>query len=71
MPTEKLINRDEKHDALEERGRRNLPMAAGGASSGTARRGTSCTGTLDLMEAVVERENMLRAYRRGLWKVGW
>ena len=64
MPTEKLINRDEKHDAPEERGRRNLPMATGGASSGTARRGTSCTGTLDLMEAVVERENMLRAFRR-------
>jgi RNA-directed DNA polymerase len=64
MSTQKLINRDEKHDALAERGGRNLPMAAGGASSGTARRGNSCTGTLDLMEAVVERENMLRAFSR-------
>jgi len=64
MSTQKLINRDEKHDALAERGRRNLPMAAGGASSGTARRGDFCPGTLDVMEAVVERENMLRAFRR-------
>ena len=64
MTTEELINRDVKHDAPAERGRRNLPMAAGGAPSGTARRGTSCTGTLKLMEAVVERENMLRAFRR-------
>ena len=64
MSTQKLVNRDEKHDALAERGGRNLPMAAGGASSGTARRGNFCTGTLDLMEAVVERENMLRAFSR-------
>jgi RNA-directed DNA polymerase len=64
MSTEKLINRDEMHDALEERGGRNPLMAAGGASSGTARRGNFCPGTMDLMEAVVERENMLRAFRR-------
>ena len=64
MTTEKLINRAEMHGAPAERGGRNLPMAAGGASSGTARRGNSCIGTLDLMEAVVERENMLRAFRR-------
>ncbi len=64
MPTQKLINRDEKHDALAERGGRNLPMAAGGALSGTARRGDFCPGTLELMEAVVERENMLSAFRR-------
>jgi RNA-directed DNA polymerase len=64
MPTEKLINRDEMHGALAERGGQNLPMVAGGASSGTARRENFCPGTLDLMEAVVERENMLRAFRR-------
>jgi RNA-directed DNA polymerase len=39
-------------------------MAAGGASSGTARREPFCTETDKLMEAVVERENMLRAYKR-------
>jgi RNA-directed DNA polymerase len=39
-------------------------MAAGGASSGTVRRGDSCTGTKKLMEAVVERENMLIAFKR-------
>jgi RNA-directed DNA polymerase len=39
-------------------------MAAGGASKGTARREHSGTGTENLMEAVVERENMLNAFRR-------
>ena len=53
MPTEKLINRDEKHGARAERGGQNLPMAAGGVSSGTARRGNFCPATLDLMEAFV------------------
>ena len=64
MTIEMLINRAERRDALAERGGRNLPMAAGGVSSGTARKGHSCTGTVNLMEAVVERENMLNAYRR-------
>jgi len=64
MTTEKLINHAEMHGAPTERGGRNSPMAAGGVSSGTARRGNSCTGTLDLMAAVVERENMLKAFRR-------
>jgi RNA-directed DNA polymerase len=64
MTTEELINRVEKHGAPAEGGGRNLPMAAGGATSGTARRGNFCTGTLELMEAVVERENMWRAFRR-------
>ena len=40
---------------------RNLPMAAGGASSGTARREYCCRGAENLMEALVERENMLNA----------
>ena len=61
MTTNKLINRDEMHGALAERGGRNLPMAAGGASSGTVRRGNFCPGTLDLMEAVVERDSGVTA----------
>ena len=64
MTTQTLTNRAEMRDALAERGGRNLPVAAGGASSGTARKGHSCTGTENLMEAVVERENMLNALRR-------
>ena len=39
-------------------------MADGGASSVTARREHSCPGTEKLMEAVVERENMLKAFSR-------
>ena len=64
MTTETQTNRAEMRDAPPERSGRNLPMAAGGASSGTARRGHSCPGTEDLMEAVVERENMLKAFKR-------
>ena len=64
MTTEKLINRAVKHGAPAEGGGRNLPRAAGGATSGTARRGDSCPGDLELMEAVVERKNMWRAFRR-------
>lgn len=64
MTTQMRTDRAEMRDAPAERGGRKLPMAAGGASSGTARRGYSCTGTENLMEAVVERENMLNAYRR-------
>ena len=48
-------------DAPTERGGRNMPMAAGGASSGTARREYCCRGAENLMEALVERENMLNA----------
>ena len=59
-----LTNRAEMHDAPAEGGGRNLPVAAGGASSGTARREYSCTGTEKLMEAVVERENVLIAFKR-------
>jgi RNA-directed DNA polymerase len=64
MTTQTLINRAEKRDAPAERGGRNRPMAAGGASSGTARKEHCCPGTEDLMEAVVERENMLNAFKR-------
>ena len=64
MTTQTLINRAEMRDAPAERGGRNRPMAAGGASSGTARKEHCCPGTEKLMEAVVERENMLNAFRR-------
>jgi len=64
MTMEKRINRAEMHGAPAERGGRNRPVAAVGASSGTARQGDSCTGTFGLMEAVVERENMLNAFSR-------
>jgi group II intron reverse transcriptase/maturase len=70
MTTEELINRVEKHGAPAEGGGRNLPMAAGGATSGTARRGNFCTGTLELMEVVVERENMRNAFRRVIGNKG-
>ena len=64
MSTQKLTNQAEMSGALAERGGRSLPMAAGGASSGTVRREYSCTGTENLMEAVVERENMFTAFKR-------
>jgi len=65
MTTQMLTNRAGMRDAPTERGGRNLPMAAGGASSGTARRESTPVRELkNLMEAVVERENMLNAFRR-------
>ena len=64
MITQTLANRAGMRDAPGERGGRNLPMAPGGASSGTVRREHSCAGSENLMEAVVERGNMLRAFRR-------
>ena len=64
MTMETQTNRAEMRDASSERGGQNPPMTAGGASSGTARREDFCMGTMNLMEAVVERENMLRAFKR-------
>jgi RNA-directed DNA polymerase len=64
MDMETQKSRDERPDALAEGGSRKLPVAAEGASSATVRRGKTCPGTEELMEAVVERENMLNAYRR-------
>jgi len=64
MTTQTLTNRAGRRDAPWERGGRNLPMAPGGASSGAVRREHFCAGTEDLMEAVVERGNMLKAFRR-------
>jgi len=54
MTTQTLINRAEKRDAPAERGGRNRPVAAGGASSGTARKEHCCPGTEDLMEEWVD-----------------
>ena len=64
MTTQTQINRAGMPDAPEEVGRRNRPVATGGALRGTARKGYFCTGTEKMMEAVVERENMLSAYKR-------
>lgn len=64
MTMETLTNRAEMLDAPAERGGQNSLLAAGCTSSGTAKREHSCEGTKNLMEAVVERENMLRAFRR-------
>jgi len=64
MTMETLTDRAERRGAPAEGGGRNRPVAARVASNGAARRGDSCTGTESLMEAVVERENMLGAYRR-------
>lgn len=64
MTTQTLTNRAEMPDARAEGGRRHRPRPAGGALRGTARRELSGPGTENLMEAVVERENMLDAYKR-------
>lgn len=64
MTMERLNNRPERGGTTGGVGGRNRPRTCEGASSGTARRGNSCQGTEKLMEAVVERENMHRAYRR-------
>ena len=64
MTTETPTSWAGRPDAPVEGGRRNRPVNAGGASSGTTKREDSCAGTGNLMEAVVERGNMLRAFRR-------
>ena len=43
---------------------RNLRVAGSGASSATARKGNFCSETEKMMEAVVERKNMIKAYKR-------
>ena len=47
-----------------ERGRRNLPVAERDVSNITAKQDASCQETESLMEAVVEGQNMRRAYKR-------
>jgi len=64
MTTEAQESRAERPDAMPEGSGRNPPVAGGGVPSVTARREDFCAETDDMMEAVVERENMRRAYRR-------
>jgi RNA-directed DNA polymerase len=64
MARETQTSRVEMPDSTPEGSRRNLRGAGSGASSVTARRGNFCPGTEGMMEAVVERENMMSAYRR-------
>jgi RNA-directed DNA polymerase len=64
MTTETRTSWAGRPEAPVEGGRRNRPVDAGGALSGTAKREDSGAGTGNLMEAVVERGNMLKAFRR-------
>jgi RNA-directed DNA polymerase len=64
MAKEVQPRRDEIPATTPECSRRNLRGAGDGVPSATARREDSCAGTEGMMEAVVERENMLNAYRR-------
>jgi len=64
MITEQLTDGAEMHGAPVGGGGRNLPGATGGAASDTAMTEQSCTGSLELMEAVVERGNMIKALKR-------
>lgn len=59
-------NEAEAHASVapSEGGGRNLPWAHGGAEAGTATDGQTKPEALRLMEAVVERSNMLCAYER-------
>ena len=54
----------EMHDPIPESSGRNPRGYGVGASSDTARREDFCQRTDEMMEAVVERENMQRAYKR-------
>jgi RNA-directed DNA polymerase len=64
MVKEVQESRAEMPDAESEGSRRNLRRAGVGVPISTARIGHFCPGTEDMMEAVVERENMMKAYRR-------
>jgi RNA-directed DNA polymerase len=56
--------RTEKSDGTPERSGRNPRGYGEAVSRATANQGHSCLGTEQLMEQVVERENMLKAYQR-------
>lgn len=64
MATETQTSRAEMPDTAPGGSGRNLRGTGGGVSSATARKGNACPGTENMMERVVERENMKRAYRR-------
>jgi len=64
MTKQAQANRAEMPDSIPESSGRNLQGYGDGASSVTARKGIFCQGTERVMEAMVERENMLCAYKR-------
>ncbi len=64
MPKEMQNSRAEMPDSMPENSGRNPRGYGNGVSNGTARRGNSSQRTDKLMEAVVGRENMLKAYKR-------
>jgi RNA-directed DNA polymerase len=64
MAKETQTRKAEMPDAAPGGSGRNLRGSGSGVSSATARRGDTCLGIENLMEGVVERENMKRAYRR-------
>jgi RNA-directed DNA polymerase len=70
MARETQTSRVEMPDTVPGGSGRNLRDTGGGVSSATARKGNACPGTENVMERVVERENMKRAYRRVLGNRG-
>ena len=64
MVKETQTSRTEMSETGSGGGRRNLPGTKTGASNITVKREDTCLETESLMEAVVERENMRRAYKR-------
>jgi RNA-directed DNA polymerase len=64
MAEETQTSRAEMPDTAPGGSGRNPRGTGGGGSSATARRENFCPGAEDMMEAVVERENMVEAYRR-------
>ncbi len=64
MAKEMQTSRVGTPEARSEDSGRNLRRFDTGVSSATARRGNFCPGTERMMEAVVERENMISAYKR-------
>jgi RNA-directed DNA polymerase len=70
MATETQTRRAEMPDTAPGGSGRNLRGSGGGVSKATARKGNTCPGTENVMEGVVERENMKRAYRRVLGNRG-
>jgi RNA-directed DNA polymerase len=63
MTREAQERKAEKPDAMPEGSGRKPPVAGDGVPSVTAKRGDFCAETDNMMEAVVEGENMRRAYR--------
>jgi RNA-directed DNA polymerase len=64
MVRETQTNKAGKPETGSGGGRRNLPRPEAGVSNATVRRDVFCPETEQLMESVVERENMRRAYKR-------